>query len=466
LTSPQDDGREAELHSALKLLQELIPPQDWEQFMQAQNPSTVFTNLVVIWMLILQRLGGGQSLENVLKETFAHFRHILPQTKRVRERTLSENTSGFSQARQRLPLAMVERLVDGIAEQFQAAYREELDDRMVYVIDGTTQKLSPTSDLRHAFPPATNQHGQTVWPILMISVAHELQSGVALRPEFGAMYGSKNTSEAVQAKALAGRIPRGSIVLADSGYGIFDVAYALRSCEHEFLIRLTDARYKSMVRTAQRIEDPDPKTASNTQRHRLLWKPSKRVLGNHPELPADASLAVELHAVAVGQEMLYLVTSMTMTSTAAAELYQQRYTIEHSIRDWKVTLDIESIRAKTAEMVQKELLCSLVAYNLVVQLRREAAKIANLPPRRLSFTQVWSTMKAYLLHESTQDAAAWLARYAEALRIASRSVLPDRPGRSYPRRALAKRPKSTKFMQKTAKKPPANPTESPPHERK
>jgi len=51
--------------------------------------------------------------------------------------------------------------------------------------------------------------------------------------------------------------------------------------------------------------------------------------------------------------------------------------IEHDIRDMKVTLGIENIRAKSDEMVQKELLCSMVAYNLVVQLRREAAKIAK-----------------------------------------------------------------------------------------
>jgi hypothetical protein len=45
----------------------------------------------------------------------------------------------------------------------------------------------------------------------MLTVVHELRSGAALRPEFGAMYGSKNTSEARQAMAIAQRIPTGSI---------------------------------------------------------------------------------------------------------------------------------------------------------------------------------------------------------------------------------------------------------------
>ncbi len=69
--------------------------------------------------------------------------------------------------------------------------------------------LSPTSPLRDAYPPATNEHGETVWPIMMLMVAHELQSGCALVPEFGAKYGPENTSEARQATAIGRRIPKG-----------------------------------------------------------------------------------------------------------------------------------------------------------------------------------------------------------------------------------------------------------------
>ena len=112
----------------------------------------------------------------------------------------------------------------------------------------------------------------------------------------------------------------------------------------------------------------------------------------------------------------------------------------------KVSLGIENIRAKSDEMVQKELLCSVVAYNLVVQLRRKAAKIAKVAPRRLSFTGVWTTMQVYLLGQPPCSASEWLARYERALRSASHAKLPNCSGRSYPRRAHPCRSKSTKFM--------------------
>lgn len=135
--------------------------------------------------------------------------------------------------------------------------------------------------------------------------------------------------------------------------------------------------------------------------------------------------------------------------------------MEHDIRDVKVTLDMENIRATSVEMVKKELLTSLVAYNLVIQFRRQAAKLANVAPRRLSFTGVWNTFESFLLTQPQCSAAEWTFRFEAALKIASRDKLPNRPGRSYPRKAHPRRQKSTKFMkqqsQQTEDPPPLEP---------
>jgi hypothetical protein len=107
-------------------------------------------------------------------------------------------------------------------------------------------------------------------------------------------------------------------------------------------------------------------------------------------------------------------------------------------------------------------LCSIVAYNLVLELRREAAKLARRPPRRLSFIGVWTTMQTYFLRQPPASADEWLSRYERALRSAANATLPNRPNRSHPRRAHMRRPKSTKFMkrqanQKLAGEPPNKP---------
>ncbi len=390
-----------ELTSAIELLHCLIPEEDFPAYSLEVSPATVYTNLVTLWMLTLQRLGGGKSMAAIVKEVITTNQDLLGDNKRVREGTISEKSGAYSRARKRLPLEMVEwfagRVSESLIDQSDSWQSASwFEDQRAFIIDGTTITLSPTSSLREAYPPATNQHGETVWPVMMLMVAHELQSGCALSPEFGAMYGDDNTSEARQATAIGRRIPVGSLVLADAGFGIFQVAHSMVGTGHDILFRLTKSRFKSMRRQAE-VAEVIEKTDQSV-RYRLTWKPSPKDRQTNPDLPSDACLEVYLHKVELDNgETLHLATTLEVSSEMAAEFYGRRYDVEHDIRDMKVTLGIEDIRAKSDEMVQKELLCSMVAYNLVVQLRREAAKIAKVKPRQLSFTGVWTTMQCYLL---------------------------------------------------------------------
>ena len=285
-------------------------------------------------------------------------------------------------------------------------------------------------------------------------VAHELQSGAALPPELGAMYGDGNTSEAKLAARLARRIPSKSVIFADSGFGIFSVAYAMTGAGHQILFRLTKSRFKSMRRKAQLLEETE-----STKTYSLTWTPSTQDRRTNPDLPADASVAVFLHEVELDNgETLFLVTTLGISAEHAAEFYSRRYDVEHDIRDLKVSLSLETMRCRSESMMKKELLTSVVAYNLVIQFRRQAAELAKLPPRRLSFTEVWYTFRSFLLSQPPCSASEWQTRYADALRIASKDKLPNRPGRSFKRKAHPRRQKSTKFMklenQKQEQKPP------------
>lgn len=433
-----------EFTSAVEMLRQLLPDEELNR-RQPSGPATVYTTLVTLWMMTLQRLGGGQTLQTVVKEVLAHNRALLPDNKRLREGTLSETSGAYAQARRRLNLETVEFFANRVCDSLLAASPPWYDGRRAFVLDGTTVTLAPTPELRDAFPPATNQHGDSVWPVALLLMVHELQSGCALPPAIGAMYGANNTSEAQLARTIARRLPRASLVLADSGFGIFSVAHALVGAGHGILFRLTKTRFQALQRVATPLE-----REAGRATWRLQWTPSAKDRQNNPELPADAALDVRLHEVPLADESLYLVTNLAISSEQAGQWYARRYDVEHDIRDVKVTLDTENLRAKSVAMVKKELLTSLVAYNLVVQFRRQAAKLAGLPPRRLSFTGVWNTFQSFLLTQPPCSAPEWIERYEAALRIAARDKLPNRPGRSYPRRAHPRRAKSTKFMKQQA----------------
>ena len=213
-----------------------------------------------------------------------------------------------------------------------------------------------------------------------------------------------------------------------------------------------------MRRMAQLLEETE-----TTKTYSLKWTPSAKDRQTSPDLPAVASVDVFLHEVELDNgETLYLVTTLGISAAHAAEFYSRRYDVEHDIRDLKVSLSLETMRSRSVEMMKKELLTSVVAYNLVIQFRRQAADLANLPPRRLSFKEVWYTFRSFLLSQPPCSASEWQARYAEALRIASKDKLPNRPGRSYKRKAHPRRPKSTKFMKLNNQKQEQQPVQKPP----
>lgn len=462
----KNDDASVPFAAASELLKNLFQmPELSQQFHPDMRTNTrmVYTKSVTLWMLILQRLGKGLSVQSAVSHILSHDRDLLPDNKRVREGTLSENSSGYQKARKNLSLDAVHEFSSAVCEYLGQQAESLLGSQRVFVIDGTTITLAPTPELKQAFPPATNQHGESVWPVAMLMVAHEMQTGCALLPQIDPMYGPNNVGETAQAKQIVRRLPVRSIVMADAGFGVFSVAYASTRSphNHDILFRLTHQRFKALRKNSQLI-DEGPYHRSYT----LTWRPSDKDRSNNPELPDDAELEVVLHEVELENDnFLYLVSTLEIDATSAGDLYQYRYNVEFDIRDIKVTMDAENIHAKSVEMVKKELFTSIIAFNLVMQFRRQAAKLATTEPRRLSFKGVWTSFRDRLLLKEPENLSQWQDLYAAALVSAVKRKLPNRSKpRSYPRCAHPRRSKSTKFMKAQNKKnsePPNPPPKEP-----
>ena len=439
----------------------MIPGEELNE-LQPCGPAAVYTTLSTVWLMILQRLGGGLSMQAVVKDAMQHAADFFPDNKRIREASLSTRDTAFSDARGRLKIETVRLLLEAVSSSLIKACASPAE-RPVFIVDGTTLTTAPTDDLKQAFPPATNQFGESVWPTVLMLVAHELHSGCALVPELGAMYGEDNTSEAAMLRTLCGRLPEDSIVLADAGFGKFGPVWDCVQAGRSVAFRLSAQQFKSLLRPATPLPGSEPDVSGES--YALTWKPTKKNLNTNPHVRPDAEVKVVIHTVAFSEvipdcatdKLLHLVTTPDISREQAIALYLKRYDVEHDIRDVKVTLNTERIRARSRSMFEKELLTSLVAYNLVVQFRREAAAKAGLPPRRLSFTGVWNTFQTFFLKLSAVESPEeWERRYERALLMASQDVLRVRPGRSYPRQAHPRRPKTTKFQKSQRKKQSAN----------
>ena len=86
-------------------------------------------------------------------------------------------------------------------------------------------------------------------------------------------------------------------------------------------------------------------------------------------------------------------------------------------------------------MAEKELLLAIAGYNLVRSVQMQAAREADLEPRRLSFSRVQAVVMTALPRLATlTDATEWEAEYKRVLGWAAQGKLPNRTRqRSYPR---------------------------------
>jgi hypothetical protein len=396
----------------------------------------VYTPFLVTWLLIYQRLHGNATLNDAVTELTHRFPpQALPPGSRARQGTLSANSGAYSLARTRLHDRVLRAAADHVYQTLLDSYPPSWRGRRAFLVDGSTVQLASTPTLRAAFPPASNQHGCSHWPILHLAVAHELASGLAAFPEHGPMYGPQATSELALAQRLVRRLPAGSILLGDRNFGVFAFAWAARQAGQDVLLRLSRTRFANLRKKAEPV---------GPAKWAVTWRPSRWDRQAHPDLPAGAEVRGWLHEVAVTEKLtLWLFETVDGTGTDMAGLYRQRLDVETDIRDVKITLRLDQMKGKSVAMMAKELTVGLLAYNLANQVRRLAAARLQLPPRRLSFAGTWSLLKGFLAGVLEGKSAAQAeAEFERLLKAAGQRKLPNRrPGRSYPREVIARRRK-------------------------
>ena len=420
---------------------------------QPLGPATVYTTSVTLWLMIYQRLNPKASL----KDAVAHFIKNAPKgakaNKRLREGTLSTKGTSYSDARHRVSMASVLWLQNRVSDSIINSTSPSFNNQRVFLVDGTTFSLEPLSELRSVFPASSNQHGESLWPTVLVVVAHELSSGAALPPEIGAMYGENAISETRLAEPLIKRLPTNSIVMADAGFGIYFIAHQAKKYDHNFVIRLTDARFVALKKKAILVD-----TTSTSRTYKLTWQPSAKERANTKNLPDNCFIETTLYELKIGTDLwMNVATDLETTPKAIRELYTCRNDVEIDIRNIKVVIDGETLLAKSEAMFRKEFAMSMVAYNLTTQLRRQAAVVANCKPRELSFTGVWTIYRHFLQGEQFSGGDHLQAQFDLALRYASQQKLRKRPGRSFPREAYRKTSKSSNYKKRN---PPEKPNES------
>lgn len=357
------------------------------------------------------------------------------------------DTSSYCEARQRIPLGVVTRLVRGTAREIDGRAPDSWlwHGRRVSLIDGTTVSMPDTPENQAAFPQSKAQGIGLGFPlarlVAMISLATGVVRDLALGP-----YQGKETGEPALFRTLWDSLEAGEVALGDRCFASYFGIAGLSDRGVDVLFRMHQKR-KFDFRRGRRLGVED---------HGVTWTKPKRPEWmderTYAELPEglevrELRIRVARPGFRVGE--LVLVTTLLDAAESpkeeVADLFLKRWNIELDLRSIKDVLQMDVLRCKTPEMVRKEIGMHLLAYNLIRGVVAKAAEAHDKEPRLLSFKGALQTMAAF------QDVLRYAApsdrdRLVEAmLKAISSHEVGDRFGRVEPR-ANKRRPKPQRFL--------------------
>jgi len=413
-----------------------IAPAELFRLLQRQSGHVthdgIYSARLVIWMMMNQRLQAAGTLARSVEQLVqGRFAPLLSRCKRVEERRIGLGTGGYCQARQNLPKLLVSRTVNELIERLRQRMGQPAVEGQprVYVLDGSSLQLEYGAELVKAYPQAQNRYGKSHRPVVRIVVLHDVDSGLAERPYWGPMYGPRAVSEQALAEQATQHVPPGSVIIGDRNFGIFSVAYQAQQQGHGIIVRLTAVRAHKLAGGAisRAVDQP------------VEWRTSRWDGKKNRTWAADASVQGRLIAQLVGRgkhkQWLYLFTTLTLPAEQIVACYGKRWRIETDLRSLKQTVRLQQLSVQSADMMEKELLVAVLAYNLVRTIMYLAAERSGGDPRQLSFTYACNiVLDGYPKILAARGAKQREQELDGIIELVARCKLPRRTKRrSYPR---------------------------------
>jgi hypothetical protein len=404
----------------------------------------IYSPLVTLAMFLSQCQDADHSQRQAVARLIAH---------RVAQEqpACSSNTGAYAKARQRLPEKILAELTRHTGKQLmsQAPAGWRWLGRHVKVVDGSTASMPDTEANQQEYPQPAVQKPGLGFPILRFLVVFSLAVGTVLDAAFSP-YQGKQTSELALFRSLHESIDAGDVVLGDRHFCSFFEVAALQQRGADVVLRQHQARHTDFRRGVQ----------LGRHDHLVVWEKPQRPEWmdeeTYQQFPDELVMReVRIHIKAKGRKVrsrtLTIATTLcdheAYSKADLGELYRQRWQAELHLRSIKTFMQMDVLRAKTPEMVRKEIWAHLLAYNLIRKVMAQAAEQFELTPCRISFKATLQTLSAFALPLLT-CAKSKLAELIEEMLLAiARHGVGNRPDRVEPR-AVKRRPKPYSLLTK------------------
>jgi hypothetical protein len=395
----------------------------------------IFTPLVTLWTFLTQVLSADHSCREAVSKLIAF---LVSQG----QPHCSPDTGTYCTARRRLPVSFPARLVrqtsDVLEEKAPPSWLWK--GRSVHLIDGSTVSMPDTPENQAVYPQARTQKPGLGFPLARIVAIISLATG-AVRDLAIGPYKGKETGETSLFRTLLHRLKAGEIVLGDRVFASFFGIAQLVARDIDGVFRIHQRRKIDFRRGhCLGVED-----------HRVLWRKPERPEwmdeATYEQIPDEMWVReLRVHVAQPGYRVRELVLVTTLldpiryTKEEVADLFLRRWDIELDLRSIKVVMQMDVLRCKTPEMVEKEIWVHLLAYNIIRGLMATAATTHGAQPRELSFKGTLQALGAF--RDTMRMAEPGLRQHLweVMLEVIAHHRVGDRPGRVEPR-AKKRRPK-------------------------
>ncbi len=399
----------------------------------------VFSVRVLFWTFLWQTLNPDSSCRNAVRKVMAWF--ALLGRPRVKE-----DDSPYCQARRRLDPDTLERALRASAQAAEQRTRHQwrFHGKEVLVGDGTTSTAPDTKKNQRAYPQSARQQPGCGFPLVRWVALFSMTSGALLAVGMG----NKHQAELRLFRKLWDRLKAGMIFLADRGFCDYVTIAGLWLRQVDSVLRLNHMRPhdfrkgKRLGRYDRLVTWQKPKRKPRTATKKF-WQ----------SLPDQITLRLICYPVSVPgfrPRNIILVTTLldpvVYPAAELAQLYLRRWRAELFLRDIKTTMQMDVLKCKSPEMLYRELMMHLIAYNLIRCLMVEAASIHERDLERISFKGSVDTLRHFSLviaQAKTRRQQSQLTN--DMLAALAGDPLPHRPHRIEPRHQK-RRPKAYPFL--------------------
>jgi putative transposase len=391
------------------------------------SATAIFTPLLTLWAYLGQFLHTDHSCR-------AAVLRVIVLCGALSRPIPASDTAAYCRARSRLPTAALHRLATDLGQRLESHAPDHWlwQGKHVKLVDGSTSQVPDSAANQQAFPPRRRRRGIS-YPLIRWVCLVSLATAAVLDFNYGP-YQGKRTGELALFRSLQNPLQAGDVLLADRYFCTwFTFAMSLQQGA-DVVARLHASRNQDF-RVGMRYGRGE---------RLMFWdrpaRPDWLDVTTYEALPRFLTVReILVHVAIPGRRTRRLIVATTLldrqqySRQAVAELYSFRWQVELDIRSLKTHLGLGELRCQSPAMLAKEIWGGLLAYNLVRKVGCQAACLAKVRPRQISFTAARQGLRAGLLQRVLSSAEERLRVGGAMLERLGKERVGNRPGRVEPR---------------------------------